>query len=47
MDVVSHRDRKFFHRHSFKHEILIIIFFVLVLVGYYRLIASLGIETNF
>jgi hypothetical protein len=47
MDVVSHRDREFFHRHSFKHEILIIIFFVLVLVGYYKLIASLGIETNF
>ena len=47
MDVVHHRDREFFHRHNFKHEILIIIFFVFVLVGYYELIASLGIETNF
>lgn len=47
MDVVSHSDRKFFHRHSFKHEILIIIFFVFVLLGYYGLIASLGIETDF
>jgi hypothetical protein len=46
MDVVHHRDRRFFHRHSFKHEIVIIVFFVFVLIGYYKLIASLGIETN-
>lgn len=47
MDVTHHRDREFFHRHSFKHEIVIIVFFVLILVGYYKLIASLGIETGF
>jgi hypothetical protein len=47
MDVVHHRDREFFHHHAFKHEIIMIIFFVLVLIGYYRLIASLGIEFNF
>jgi len=44
MDVIHHRDREFFHRHGFKHEIIIIVFFALVLVAYYQLIASLGIE---
>ena len=47
MDVVHHRDRGFFHRHAFKHEIVIIVFFVLVLVGYYKLMSSLGIESTF
>jgi hypothetical protein len=47
MDVAQHRDRNYFHSHGFKHEILIIIFFVLILVGYYELVASLGIETKF
>lgn len=47
MDVVHHRDREFFHRNAFKHEMIMIIFFVFVLVGYYRLIASLGLEFNF
>lgn len=46
MDVAHHRDRNFFHSHAFKHEIIMIAFFVLVLVGYYKLIASLGIDTN-
>ncbi len=47
MDVVHHRDRNFFHRHAFKHEILIIVFFVVVIIGYYELIVSLGIENDF
>jgi len=47
MDVVHHRNRDFFHRHGFKHEILIIVFFVVVLIGYYELIVSLGIENDF
>ena len=46
MDVVHHRDRKFFHRHAFKHEMIMIVFFLLVLIGYYRLIASLGLDFN-
>ena len=46
MDVAHHRDRNFYHRHAFKHEIVIFVFFVLVLIGYYKLIASLGIESN-
>jgi hypothetical protein len=47
MDVVHHRDRSFFHRHAFKYEIVIFVFFVFVLVGYYQLISSLGIESSF
>ncbi len=46
MDVAHHRDRSFFHHHAFKHEIVIIVFFVFVLIGYYKLITSLGIEIN-
>lgn len=46
MDVVRHRDRNFFHRHGFKHEMVTIIFFVFILIGYYKLIASLGIDVN-
>ena len=47
MDVVRHKDRLFFHRHAFKHEIILIVFFLVVLFGYYKLIASLGIEADF
>jgi hypothetical protein len=46
MDVIRHKDREFFHRHGFKHEMIVITFFVVVLIGYYNLIASLGIEIN-
>ena len=46
LDVLHHRERNFFHRHGFKHEIIIIVFFVVVLVGYYKLVASLGIDIN-
>jgi hypothetical protein len=46
MDVAHHRDRGFFHRHAFKHEMVIIVFFLLVVIGYYELIASLGIEIS-
>jgi len=47
MDVMHHRDREYFHRHGFKHELVIIIFFILILVGYFELVALLGIETDF
>ena len=46
MDVIHHKDRAYFHRHAFKHEIIIFLFFVVVFIGYYKLIASLGIDTN-
>ena len=47
MDVVHHRDRNFFHRHGYKHELIVIVFFITVFIGYYKLIASLGIDINF
>jgi len=46
MDVVRHKDRSFFHRHGFKHEVVMIAFFIFVLFGYYKLVASLGIEAS-
>ena len=46
MDVMHHKDRIYFHKHHLKHEIIIVIFFVFVFIGYYELIASLGINTN-
>ena len=47
MDVAHHRDREFFHCHGFKHQIIMIIFLVLVLIGYYELIESLGLDFDF
>jgi len=47
MDVMHHSERKFLHRHGYKHEMLVIIFFIAVFIGYYQLITSLGIDTNF
>jgi hypothetical protein len=44
MDVIHHRDRSYFHFHHFKHELILFAFFLLVLFGYYELIASIGIE---
>lgn len=44
MDVIHHRDRSYFHSHHFKHELILFAFFLLVLFGYYELIASVGIE---
>ncbi|MEZ5691961.1 MAG: hypothetical protein R3D71_09910 [Rickettsiales bacterium] len=44
MDVIHHHDRKFFHSHHFKHELLLFTFFLMVIFGYYELIASLGIK---
>ena len=46
MDVVRHRDREYFHLHGLKHEIIIIVFLIFVLFGYYELVSSLGIEAN-
>lgn len=46
MDVISHKDRDFFHRHAFKHEIIILLFFIIIFIGYYKLITMLGIDIN-
>jgi hypothetical protein len=43
MDVLHHEDRKFYLHHQFKHEIVLFVFFLLVLFAYYEIISSLGI----
>jgi hypothetical protein len=47
MDVIHHRDRKFFHSHHFKYELILAVFFIAVFFGYYELLASLGIDLNY
>lgn len=44
LDVIHHKDRTFFHSHHFKHELVLLAFFLMVILGYYELISSLGIE---
>lgn len=46
MDVLHHRDRDYFHSHHFKHELVLFAFFLVVLVGYYELIASIGLDID-
>jgi hypothetical protein len=43
LDVLHHRDRAFFHSHHFKHELVLFGFFLMVLLGYYQLMTSIGI----
>ena len=45
IDVISHKDRNFFHSHHFKHEIILVLFFLIIIFGHYELIKSLDIET--
>lgn len=44
MDVIHHHDREFFHSHHFKHEIVLFVFFLLVLFGYYEFMSLLGVD---
>ncbi|WP_286235605.1 hypothetical protein [Thalassotalea sediminis] len=44
MDVLHHKDRVFYFRHQFKHELILFVFFLLVLFGYYEIISTLGIN---
>ncbi len=46
MDVISHRDRAFFHKHNFIYEIVLFIFFILVFMGYYELTSTLNMDIN-
>jgi hypothetical protein len=46
MDVIHHRDRGFFHNNSYIHEIIIIVFFISIFIGYYELLASLDIDVE-
>lgn len=44
MDVIHHKDRHFYHNHHFKHEMILFVFFLVVIFGYYELISTLGIN---
>ncbi len=44
MDVIHHRDRKFFHSHAFKHELIMVAFFLFALLCYSLLMKELGVE---
>jgi len=44
MDVIHHRDRDFFHSYHLKHELILFVFFLMVIFGYYELMSSLGIS---
>lgn len=45
MDIASHSERSFFHKHGYKHELIVTVaIFAIIIIGYYELIASLGID---
>jgi len=44
MDVLHHHERDFFHSHQFKHELIVMAFFFMGLVGYYKLVEALGMD---
>ncbi len=45
MDVIHHHHRREYHKHGFKHELLVLAFaFAISFVAYYELIASLGLS---
>ncbi len=46
MDVLHHKDRHFYLRHHFKQEVVLFIFFILVIFGYYEMMSTLGISID-
>lgn len=44
MDVLHHKERSYFHSNHFKHELVIFVFFLVVIYGYYEFMSSLGIN---
>jgi len=44
MDVLHHKDRHFYLSNHFKHELILFVFFLLVIFGYYELMLTLDIE---
>ncbi|MFL0810004.1 MAG: hypothetical protein K6L76_06290 [Agarilytica sp.] len=46
MDVLHHKHRKFYLSHHFKHEIVLFVFFLFVIFGYYEIISTLGIDVK-
>lgn len=48
MDVLHHKDRHLLHKHGYKHELLIMVsLFALIAIGYYEVLASLGMDSLF
>ncbi len=46
MDVFHHKDRHFYLSHHFKHEMVLFVFFLFVIFGYYEIMSSLGIAVE-
>ena len=45
MDVITHKERDYHHRHGFKYQMVALAAFILLVVwAYYHLIESLGVE---
>jgi hypothetical protein len=45
LDVASHKDRDYHHKHGFKHKLIVMAALILVIVwAYYHLIESLGVR---
>lgn len=45
LDVFSHKERAFHHKHGFKHKIIVVVaFFILIVWLYYHLLETLGIH---
>jgi hypothetical protein len=43
MDVIHHHERNYFHSNHFKHELILLAFFVMALFAYSHLIVSVGL----
>lgn len=47
MDVISHKDREIHHAHGFKHRLIAMAALItLIIIAYYYLLSSLGIEIS-
>ncbi|WP_199271702.1 hypothetical protein [Paraglaciecola sp. L3A3] len=44
MDVFHHKDRLVYFKHHFKHEIILLVFFLVVIFSYYQIMSTLGIQ---
>lgn len=45
IEAISHKDRDFHHKHGFQHQLIIIgTMIVLIIIAYYFMIESLGLE---
>jgi hypothetical protein len=45
LDVISHKERNFHHKHGFMHNLFVLaVFILIIIIAYYHLISSLGVE---